>query len=83
MIYTKECVLRDFKFWSGAKDRADELSEEELDTIEACLDDLWAEKPPSESDINDLFWFDEDFLANCLGFDDWESLEAHHREIDE
>ena len=33
---------------------------------------------PSDTEINDLFWFEEDFIAELLGFDNWEALERHN-----
>ena len=57
MTYTKELNLVDFKFWSGAKQH--EFTYNELKQLEYILDDLYHEKPPTETDINDLFWFEE------------------------
>ena len=30
------------------------------------------------TEINDLFWFEEDFIARLLGFDSWEALERYN-----
>ena len=30
------------------------------------------------AEINNLFWFDEDLIANMLGFGNWEALERHN-----
>ena len=33
------------------------------------LEDLYHERTPTETDINDLFWFEEKFLCECIGLD--------------
>ena len=67
MIINKNIDLKDFKFWSGAKDLADLLTQEELKQIEFCPEDFFHDKTPSESEINDLFWFDENFICEMIG----------------
>jgi hypothetical protein len=73
MKLTSEKPLRDFEFWSGAKDTVDELTEDELDTIEAILEDAYPEGM-DETHVNDFFWFDRDTIADWLGYSDWEAL---------
>ena len=75
-IYKDE-ALRHFEFWSGARDRAMELSSEELDRIEAELEVAYPDGM-DETKINDLFWFEEDTIAEWLGYECWEHLEAEH-----
>lgn len=29
---------------------------------------------PTETDINDFFWFETDTIADLLGYSDWEAL---------
>jgi hypothetical protein len=67
MIINKNIDLKNFEFWSGAKNLADLLTLEELEQIEFCLEDLFHDKTPSETDINDLFWFEEDFICKMIG----------------
>jgi hypothetical protein len=78
-IYTEES-LRNFEFWSGAKDTVKYLTDDELDTIEEILEELNPEGM-SETDINDLFWHDDDTIAEWLGYEDFEEL--MHREEEE
>lgn len=78
----KEESLQGFEFWSGAVDRVKYLTAEQLDTIESILEDIYPEGV-DETTINDLFWFDEDWIAEMLGFEDWEALEAAHGETEE
>ena len=67
MIINKNIDLKNFKFWSGAKDLADLLTPDELEQIEFNLEDIFHDKTPSETDINDLFWFEEDFICEIIG----------------
>ncbi len=67
MQYTKTLNLTSFNFWAGAKQH--EFNHSELQELEFHLEDLYHEKPPTETDINDLFWFEEAFLCECLGLD--------------
>jgi len=67
MIVNKNINLRNFKFWSGAKHLAEALTFEELEQIEFCLEDLFHDRTPSETEINDLFWFEEDFICELIG----------------
>ena len=67
MIYTIDEPLRDFEFWSGAADRAELLKPSELDTIEELLQDYFGERSPSQTEINDFFWFDFDTICEWLG----------------
>ena len=71
-IYS-EISLPDFNFWGGARPNASLLAYEELEIIEACLEDIYPEGI-DETLVNDIMWFDTDFIAECLGFDSWEEL---------
>lgn len=65
MTIIKELSLVDFDFWSGAKDHyftCTELKELEYHLYEVLND-------PTETDINDLFWFEEQFLCDMIGVD--------------
>ena len=66
MKITKELSLTEFKFWSGAKQH--EFTYSELKELEYTLEDLYPEGC-SETDINDLFYFEEEFLCECIGLD--------------
>jgi hypothetical protein len=73
MIVTTETDLTNFNFWSGAKQH--EFTYNELKEIEFSLQDLYYEKPPTDTEINDMFWFEEKFLCECIGLDFDEYLE--------
>tara|TARA_R100000541_G_scaffold56960_1_gene66746 strand:+ start:427 stop:657 length:231 start_codon:yes stop_codon:yes gene_type:complete len=69
MRYTKNLNLTLFNFWAGAKQH--EFTYSELKEIEFSLEDFYSSffKQPTETDINDLFWFEEEFLCECIGLD--------------
>lgn len=79
MIYKVEDYLRNFKPWSGAKYTFEKLSDDELDTLDSMLDDIFdyssVDTMPTETSINDLLWFENDTIAEWLGYEDWEDLE--------
>lgn len=58
--------LRDFEFWSGAKDRADLLTTEELDTLDIELGNQYPDGI-DEGELNDLFWFEFDWICHLIG----------------
>lgn len=78
-IYTEE-NLRNFDFWSGAKDTVKYLTDDELDTIEEILEELNPEGM-SDTEVNDFFWFEDDTIAEWLGYSDFEEL--MHRDYEE
>ena len=66
MKITSELNLQSFNFWSGAKQHSFTYSE--LSELESQLDEFYPEGT-TETKINDLFWFDEEFLCECIGLD--------------
>lgn len=82
MKIIKEENLRCFEFWSGAKDRANRLTFEQLDKIEKILEGTWPEGM-SDTEVNDLFWFDFDTVCEWLdipGEDELDELEQIEKE---
>ena len=71
-IYTEKS-LRDFEFWSGAKDTVKYLTPYELDKIESILEECYPEGM-DETAINDFFWLEEDTIAEWLGYDSFEDI---------
>ena len=71
-IYT-EISLQNFEFWSGAKETAKHLTVDDFATIESVLEDCYTEGL-DETTVNDIFWFEEDWIAEMLGYEDWEDL---------
>lgn len=69
----------DFKPWGGAVATYDELTEEEFSWLLESLEDIHPEGI-SETELNDILWFETDFIAEYLGYSSWENLEEKHRE---
>ena len=66
-IYTEG--LGSYTPWSGAVDFYNEIVEEgKLEELEFALDELYP-NGLSETELNDLLWFDEDWLRGCLDMD--------------
>lgn len=78
MTIRKEIALRDFEFWSGGADRANNCSAEELDTLEQFFEETEPEEGWTDTDINDMFWFEFDTLAQYLGYKDEEDFDRKH-----
>lgn len=69
MKYTVDENLSNFKFWSGAKDRAELLTGSQLDEIGEALEVEFADREnlPTDTEINDLFWFDFEYVCGLIG----------------
>lgn len=71
-IYREES-LSNFEFWSGAIANAEEFTLEELDRISEELETLDCEgNGYDETQINDLMWFEPEYLASLIGLE-WDS----------
>lgn len=71
-IYKEVNSSYDFDFWSGAKDTVNYLLDSEVDEILFMLEDCFDEM--SETELNDFFWFEDDTIAEWLGWPDFETL---------
>lgn len=71
--------LKDFPFWSGARDIIQFLTEEDFQKIETYLEEEMAAAREilTETEINDIFWFETDTIAEILGYKDYEDFLAH------
>ena len=76
MKWYVEDSLSNFEFWSGGADRAELLTNEQFDQIEAMLEEMEPADGWSDTNINDSFWFEFDTIAQWLGYADEEHLEA-------
>lgn len=70
MQYLVDKNLRDFEFWSGAKDNVARLTPEQLDELDNIMSDIYESDPLTETQINDLFWFDFELICEWLGIDE-------------
>ena len=67
MTIKTEQSLRNFEFWAGARTNAGLLTDEELDRIEAELEQFYPDGM-DETELNELFWFDFEWICEILGF---------------
>ena len=78
-----ETSLENFEAWSGGRDTLNTLKEKDLcDRLESILE---CEYPDgmTDTELNDLLWFEDDAIAEWLGFSDWEDLENDGEEEEE
>lgn len=68
MKFYEEKSLRDFDFWAGAVDNARQFTCDELDEAENILADAYGDEI-SDTQINDIFWFDFEWLCEMLGLE--------------
>lgn len=68
MVITSETSLSNFQFWSGAVENANSLTCEELDDLEKIFEDLYPDGM-SDTQINDIMWFDFEWVCEALGLE--------------
>lgn len=69
MIYKVDKPLTDFTFWSGAETNANKLTYDELSQLDDILPEYFGEDDvPTQTEINDMFWFDFDTVCHALGY---------------
>lgn len=64
-IYCDES-LSNFRFWSGAVCRAEQLTNEQFDAIQRELEMLYPDGM-SDTELNDLFWFYFEWIVGLIG----------------
>ena len=69
MQYLVNERLRDFKFWGGAVYNVALLTREQLDELDDIMSDIYESDTLTETQINDLFWFDFDLICEWLGIE--------------
>lgn len=67
MRYIVEDDLARFPFCGQAKDIADNFSEKELNRLDDIISEMYSEDP-TDTQINDLFAYDSDYLKELLGY---------------
>lgn len=73
MVYKVEKSLEFFEAWSGGRDTLNVLIDRgDCDTVEQALIEIYGDDI-TETQVNDILWFDTDWIAEMLGYDDWES----------
>lgn len=69
MKIIREYPLEQFEPWSGAVSTLERVKQEgKLDHLESLLEDLYPDGM-TETELNDLLWFDEDSVYEWLGIE--------------
>lgn len=68
MRYIVEEDLSGFPFWGQAKDVADNFTNEEMDRLDDIISEMYCDEDPTDTQINDLFAYDSDYLKGLLGY---------------
>ena len=74
MRIVSETTLTNFEFWSGARDNALRFTYQELEDLESVFEDLYGEEGITDTQLNDIMWFEPETLCEWLGIDyeEWE-----------
>lgn len=82
-IYT-ETSMEDFEAWSGAIETLERIKEEgKCDQLERLLEDIEPEEGWKDVDINDLLWFESDWIFESLGITEEDEEEEEEEEDEE
>ncbi len=65
--------LTDFEPWGGAVKTYKTLTHEQLQQLCCKLNDCYP-NGITDTAINDILWVGEDWIAECLGYKEWNEL---------
>lgn len=83
MTITYELDLNSFQAWSGAKDTLDRIQREgKCGLLEQILEDTYPDGM-TETELNDLLWFDSESVYEWLGIRSEEQIEKEIKEAEE
>ena len=67
MKILKYQTMDNFNAWSGAIDTLEIIKEHgKIKELEWLLEDLFCDETPTETQINDLLWFDDEYIFKQL-----------------
>lgn len=79
-----ETTLENFEAWSGGEDTLDTLRDKDLcERLEYILENDIFPDGCTDTDVNDFLWFERDYIAELLGFRNWEALEDGDEDEDD
>lgn len=79
-VYKEVTSDYDFDFWSGARDTVSYLDHDEIEQIFQMLEDCYPEGM-TDTELNDFFWFEDDTIADWLGYSSFEEI-MHRRDTE-
>lgn len=63
--------LDEFKAWSGARETLNVVRERGgIEQLTWLCEEIFSGTIPTEGEINDWLWFDDDYIYHSLGYDD-------------
>ena len=77
-LYTQVELWR-FDAWGGASDTLAVLNYSQCEELECIISD-WYPDGLDETQLNDILWFERDWISECLGYEDWEQLYQENKE---
>ena len=83
MTINYELDLNNFQAWSGAKDTLDRIQREgKCEELENILEDMYPDGM-TETELNDLLWFDSESVYEWLGIRSEEQIEKEIKEAED
>ena len=83
MTITYELDLNSFEAWSGAKETLERIQREgKCEELENVLEELYPDEM-TETELNDLLWFDSESVYEWLGIRSEEQIEKEIKEAEE
>ena len=73
-VYKEVTCANDFDFWSGGRDTANYLTDSEIEKVISWLDEDNMGDGMSDTDLNDFFWYEDDTIAEWLGWPDFSTM---------
>lgn len=71
MVYSNEFSVDSFEFWSGAKDTVKDVREAgKMDELQEVIEEQFADRVPTATQINDFVWFEREFIYSQLDLDE-------------
>jgi len=76
--FNENCSIRDFNAWNGAKETKERIiNEGKADDFDSLIEDIYPDGL-SETQLNDILWFESDWCFENLGIK--EEDEEEYRE---
>lgn len=74
--FNENTTLRNFDAWGGARDTQERIiSEGKADEFDSLIEEMYPDGL-SETQLNDILWFEEDWIFKCLGITEDEEEET-------
>lgn len=84
MVYSRDFSVDSFEFWSGAKDTVKDVRKaKKMDDLQTLIEEEFADRVPTATQINDFVWFERGFIYSQLGLDENGELEDGGEEDEE